>query len=422
MFAANGKQCSCKLLFQFQHKLKQVARACSLQVKPIATGIEERPDEQFEESDSEYTFRYADLTTKLAEPHQLRAKPDVSDLKFGHIFSDHMLKIFYHNKLGGWQKPVIIPFENISLHPAAKVLHYATELFEGLKSYRGVDGKIRLFRPDLNMARMNRSAMSSGLPTFDGSELTRCINRLIQVDQEWVPHGTGNSLYVRPTLIGIDGTLGVQKCDSALLYVIVCPVGSYFDTKNKGAGAVSLYADPAYTRAWPGGCGDRKMGSNYGPTIRVQVEATQRGRQQVLWLYGPQHELTEVGTMNIFVFYENELGEKVLCTPPLNGLILPGVIRQSIIQMCEQWREFRVEQRTITMAEVVSLVDKGRLLEMFGSGTACIVSPIASIEYMDRLLEIPTIEHSKPLYKRVLDELTAIQYGQIDHPWAPTID
>ncbi|KAF7282634.1 hypothetical protein GWI33_002232 [Rhynchophorus ferrugineus] len=417
------KQCYCKLLFQFQHKLKQTSRACSLRVKEALPEslLEDRKydNDEYEETDSEITFRFKDLTTNLCSPDQLRTKPDTADLKFGHVFTDHMLKIFYHRKLGGWQKPVIIPFENLSLHPAAKVLHYAVELFEGMKAYRGVDGIIRIFRPDLNMTRMNVSAQSSGLPTFDGHEMSECLKRLLQVDSEWVPHGEGSSLYLRPTLIGIDGTLGVQQSDSALLFTIMCPVGNYFDGNND---AVSLLADPSFIRAWPGGSGDKKVGSNYGPTIRVQKHAISKGRQQVLWLYGPDHQLTEVGTMNIFMFYEDEFGGKRLVTPPLSGLILPGVTRQSIIQLCEQWREFPLEQRSITMGELVKLQKRGKLLELFGSGTACIVSPIKSIEYMDELIEIPTTEHQNPIYRRVRTELQMIQYGHIKHPWAQPIE
>ncbi|KAF5300506.1 hypothetical protein FQA39_LY02305 [Lamprigera yunnana] len=424
-------QFACRWVLRHQHKLKQAVRNCHLQVKP-AFGLEEY---RTYEDDSEITFKYNELTTTLAEPNQLRSKPEVSELKFGQVFTDHMLKILYHQALGGWQKPEIIPFENISLHPAAKVLHYAIEvnsakkvkrilveifqLFEGLKAYRGVDGKIRVFRPDLNMYRMNSSALGSGLPTFDGMELIKCMNRLVQVDQEWVPHSEASSLYIRPTLIGIDGTLGVCKSDSALLYTILCPVGGYF---AKGNDSVSLFADPTYIRAWPGGCGDRKMGSNYGPTIRVQSKALRRGCQQVLWLYGEDHQLTEVGTMNIFMFYVNDAGEKVLATPPLNGLILPGITRQSIIELVMEWGGIELQQRSITMGELIYLQKENRLLELFGSGTACIVSPISSIEYLNSTISIPTIEHSKPLYQAIRDQLAAIQYGHIEHPWAMPIE
>lgn len=177
-----------------------------------------------------------------------------------------------------------------------------------MKAYRGVDGRIRIFRPNMNMNRMNLSAKRSGLPTFDGDEFIKCMQRLVSIDQEWVPHTEKASLYIRPTLIGIDPTLGVASSDSALLYTILSPVGGYFDKSSEKTQAVSLLADPQYTRAWPGGVGDRKMGSNYAPTIHVQKEASNKGLQQVLWLYGPEHQLTEVGTMNIFLLFINEQG------------------------------------------------------------------------------------------------------------------
>jgi branched-chain amino acid aminotransferase len=184
--------------------------------------------------------------------------------------------------------------------------NFSFQLFEGMKAYRGVDGKIRFFRPDMNMSRMNHTAQRSGLPTFDGDEFMRCLSRLVSIDQEWVPHHPAASLYIRPTLIGIEPTLGVASSDSALLYTILSPVGSYF--KKEGSGAVSLLADPKYTRAWPGGVGDRKMGSNYAPTIQVQKEASGKGLHHVLWLYGEDHQLTEVGIMNIMMFYINDNG------------------------------------------------------------------------------------------------------------------
>uniref|UniRef100_A0ABD2W856 Branched-chain-amino-acid aminotransferase n=1 Tax=Trichogramma kaykai TaxID=54128 RepID=A0ABD2W856_9HYME len=367
------------------------------------------------------SFKYADLSVRLAAPHQLQAKPNVSDLAFGKYFTDHMLKIFYYESLGGWQAPEITPFENLVLHPAAKVLHYAVELFEGMKAYRGVDGKIRIFRPDMNMERMNASAVRSGLPQFNGIELIRCMNRLISIDQEWVPHSEASSLYIRPTLIGIDPTLGVAASDSAMLYVILSPVGSYFKS-HEAARGVSLLADPRYTRAWPGGCGDRKMGSNYAPTIHVQKEATERGLQQVLWLYGEDHQITEAGTMNVFVYFVNDDGEKELVTPPLDGLILPGITRNSILSLSRDWNQFKVSERRITMTEVCRLLSENRLLEFFGAGTACIVSPVSFIQYMDQELYIPTLDHAEPIHRTFFQRLTEIQYGYVDHPWATPIE
>ncbi|XP_014209170.1 branched-chain-amino-acid aminotransferase, cytosolic [Copidosoma floridanum] len=370
---------------------------------------------------TERTFKYADLSVRFAAPHQLQPKPNVSDLAFGKYFTDHMLKVFYHEALGGWQMPEITPFENLVLHPAAKVLHYAIELFEGTKAYRGIDGKIRVFRLDMNMERMNTSAQRSGLPTFNGDELIKCINRLVSIDQEWVPHAEGSSLYIRPTLIGIDPTLGVATSDSAMLYVILSPVSSYFE-KHKLNRGVSLLADPRYTRAWPGGCGDRKMGSNYGPTVQVHKEATEKGLQQVLWLYGENDQITEAGAMNVFVFCVNEHGEKELITPPLNGLILPGITRKSILALSREWNQFKVTERVITMTEICQMLSENRLLEFFGAGTACIVSPVSYIEYLGQGLHIPTVNHEQPVYQTFLKALSDIQYGYVEHPWATAIE
>lgn len=228
-----------------------------------------------------------------------------------------------------------------------------------MKAYRGVDDKIRLFRPELNMHRMNITAQRSGLPSFDGDELIKCMARLIAIDAEWVPHIEAASLYIRPTLIGIDPTLGVASSDSALLYTILTPVGTYFD-KSK-SGAVSLLADPRFVRAWPGGVGDRKMGSNYGPTIQIQKVASEKGLAQVLWLYGEEHQITEAGTMNLFMYYINEDGEKELLTPPLNGLILPGVTRASVLQLARMWNKCKVREGVFTMPQVCQLLKEERV-------------------------------------------------------------
>jgi len=199
-----------------------------------------------------------------------------------------------------------------------------------------------------------------------------------------------------------------------MLFVILCPVGPYFATGFK---PVSLLADPQYVRAWPGGCGDTKLGANYAPTVLVQKTAEKQGLQQVLWLYGPDHQLTEVGTMNIFVFMKNQKGEKELITPPLNGLILPGVTRQSILDLTREWKDFKVTERTITMKEVVQAKEEKRLLEVFGAGTACIVCPVSSISYLGVKHVIPTEEQKDPLSMKILKNLTDIYYGRVSHPW-----
>ncbi|ODM98426.1 Branched-chain-amino-acid aminotransferase, cytosolic [Orchesella cincta] len=364
------------------------------------------------------TFKASDVEVTLTAPHKLQAKPDVGNLIFGRTFTDHMFTVEW-DKQAQWGKPQIKPMGNLPIHPAAKVLHYAIELFEGMKAYRGVDGRIRLFRPDLNMQRILRGAKRAMLPTFDPNEFIGCIKKLVKIEQEWIPHSETSSLYIRPTYIGTDPSLGVALSNNAMLYIILCPVGPYFATGFK---PVSLYADPKYVRAWPGGCGDQKLGSNYGPTVFVQKTAEARGQQQVLWLYGEDHQLTEVGTMNIFFVVRNANGEKELITPPLNGLILPGVTRFSVLDLCREWKELKITERTITMAEVQQLTKENRLLEMFGAGTACIVCPVCSISYLGEKIDIPTAEQENPVYMKVLNTLSNIFYGKINHPWGVLVD
>lgn len=355
---------------------------------------------------------------ELASPDQLQPKPPVSSLVFGKHFTDHMLTIDWCATTG-WANPRITPLQPLAIHPAAKVLHYALELFEGMKAYRCVDGRIRLFRPDLNMARMNDTAQRVVLPNFDGAELVKCIKRLVSIDQEWVPHSTASSLYIRPTLIGTEPTLGVSASNNAVLYVILGPVGPYFASGFK---PVSLLADPSFIRAWRGGCGFAKMGANYAPTVMVQKVAEKQGLQQVMWLYGEDHEITEVGTMNIFCYLVTEDGRRELVTPPLDGVILPGVTRRSILDLARQWGEFDVTERPLTMAEFVTASDQGRVLEMFGAGTACIVCPVERVRYMERDIHIPTPEGDASLSHRILSTLSDIQYGRIEHPWSDPID
>ncbi|XP_048847636.1 branched-chain-amino-acid aminotransferase, cytosolic-like isoform X1 [Brienomyrus brachyistius] len=362
------------------------------------------------------SFKASDIMVERSKT--LQPKPDPSTLVFGKQFSDHMLTISWSQK-DGWATPQIKPFQNLSLHPASSALHYSIELFEGMKAFRGVDGRVRLFRPMLNMERMYRSAERCCLPLFDKVQLLECIRKLVELDQEWVPYSTDASLYIRPTFIGTEPSLGVSRAGHALLYIIVGPVGPYFAT---GAfNPVSLLADPSYVRAWRGGVGEFKIGGNYGPTIAVQSEAQKLGCQQVLWLYGDQEEITEVGTMNLFIYWTTEAGERELLTPPLDGIILPGVTRQSLLDLARKWNEFQVTERTVTMKELLGALNSGRVLEVFGSGTACVVCPVGSLLYKGQTYEIPTMRNGPDLAKRFHKELTDIQYGRQQSDWTTLV-
>lgn len=347
-----------------------------------------------------------------------KPKPDINSLVFGAEFTDHMLSVEWTTD-SGWGEPKVMSYQNLSLAPSCSVFHYALECFEGMKAYRGDDGKIRLFRPMENMRRLNRSADRACLPGFDGEEFLKCLKHLISIEREWVPYSNKCSLYIRPTLIGTQPTLGVNKSSSALLYVVLSPVGPYFKTGTFSP--VALLADPSFVRAWPGGCGDSKMGGNYGPTILAQRHAEMQGLQQVLWLFGEDRQITEVGTMNIFMFWINKNGEKELITPPLNGLILPGITRKSLLELAKSWGEFKVTEKEFTMDDVIQASQENRVKEIFGAGTACVVCPVNRILYEGQNIMIPTMENLE-ITKRFYDELTAIQYGRTPSPWSEIVD
>ncbi|XP_074995173.1 branched-chain-amino-acid aminotransferase, mitochondrial-like isoform X2 [Calonectris borealis] len=319
------------------------------------------------------SFRASQL--EVERSRSPRPKPDPQGLQFGRVFTDHMLSVEW-SRAGGWGRPRIRPFQDLRLHPACSALHYAVELFEGMKAFRGADDKIRLFRPELNMQRMERSAQRVCLPP----------------------------------------SLGVAPPGQALLFVILCPVGPYFPGGHFSP--VGLLADPSHTRAWPGGAGHCKLGGNYGPTIALQRAAQARGCQQVLWLHGPERLLTEVGTMNLFVFWHREDGELELVTPPLDGLILPGVTRQSLLELAREWGEFGVREGPLPMGTVLAALAQGRLREMFGSGTACVVCPVGGILYEEKWYPVPTMEHGPELAQRFLRVLSDIQYGHVPSEWA----
>ncbi|TDG96817.1 hypothetical protein EPR50_G00232810 [Perca flavescens] len=355
------------------------------------------------------SFKAADLVIELSSTP--KPKPDV--IPFGTVFTDHMLTIEW-NASEGWQAPLIKPFGNLSLHPATSSLHYAIQLYEGLKAYRGDDKQLRFFRPMLNLKRMSNTAKRACLPAFDESEFLECIRQLVETDKDWVPHSDSGSLYIRPTFIATEPALGLRKPGSALLYVILCQVGSYF--KNK-AEPLSMWADPKYTRAWKGGTGDCKMGGNYGCSLFPQYEAEEHGCQQALWLYGEDHQITEAGTMNLFLHWINEDGEEELATPPLDGLILPGVTRLSVLELTRKWGEFKVTERYLTMSQLCSALKQQRVKGMFGSGTASMICPIGHIVYQGEKLHIPCQDNNSLLTQRLTKELTDIQYGCTPSDW-----
>jgi branched-chain amino acid aminotransferase len=320
----------------------------------------------------------------------------------------------------GWLAPKITPYQNLSLDPATCVFHYAFECFEGTKAYKSADGSIRLFRIDKNMERLNKSASRIALPPVDGKSFSRLIAKLVNLDSRFIPSARGYSLYIRPTLIGTQRTLGIGPPGSALLYVIACPVGPYYPTGFK---AISLEATDYAVRAWPGGVGDKKLGANYAPCIVPQLKAAERGFQQNLWLFGEEEYVTEVGTMNLFVaLKDKETGQPELATAPLDGTILEGVTRDSVLGLARERmapKGWNINERPIRMAEIAQASRDGRLLEVFGAGTAAVVSPVRNISWKNELVNcgLEPGQEAGEVALQMKTWIERIMYGDEEHEW-----
>ncbi|PVH79881.1 branched-chain-amino-acid aminotransferase [Cadophora sp. DSE1049] len=355
--------------------------------------------------------------TKTTTPKELLP---ANELVFGRTFTDHMLSLEW-TAADGWLPPRITPYQNLSLDPASCVFHYAFECFEGMKAYKDSKGQVRLFRPTQNMARMNKSSARIALPTFDSSAMINLISQFAQLEERFIPDTRGYSLYLRPTMIGTQRTLGVGPPGSALLYVIASPVGPYYPTGFK---AVSLEATDYAVRAWPGGVGDKKLGANYAPCILPQLEAAKRGFHQNLWLFGEEEYVTEVGTMNMFVAIKNkETGQKELLTAPLDGTILEGVTRDSVLSLAREKlapEGWIISERKYTMPELAEAAKEGRLLEAFGAGTAAIVSPVRNISWRGQLVDcgLRPEEEAGEIALRMKEWIEARQYGDEEHEWS----
>ena len=353
-----------------------------------------------------------------------RPKLPKEQLKFGQLMSDHMLSIDWDYR-HGWHTPHITPYQSLQIDPAASVLHYALECFEGMKCYIDKDNNIRLFRPEENIKRMNKSAYRLLMPYINSTEFIKCIEKLVSIDKSWIPTGEGYSLYLRPTLISTHPYIGVSPSQSCKLYVITSPVGPYYPS---GFAPISVYAEHKYARAWPGGTGDAKIGGNYAISIRPAYEASKLGYGQVLWLVGNDYQVTEVGTMNMFFFIKNKsTGRNELITAPLDGTVLPGITRMSILELARTWNEFDVSERVYTMNEIITAINDGRMIEAFGAGTAAVVSPVNKIAFKGTDYDIPldksnTTAKAGKLTQRVWDTITGIQYGNIKHEWSRIVN
>ncbi|MDR9500930.1 MAG: branched-chain amino acid aminotransferase [Desulfurivibrionaceae bacterium] len=352
------------------------------------------------------------IRIEKADSSELKAKPDQNNLGFGNYFTDHMLVMEYAD--GEWQNGVVKKYGPFSLDPAAMALHYGQAIFEGLKAYRGKDNKIYLFRPKDNLARFNRSARRMCMPELDIDQVYEGIKTLLEIDQEWVPSAQGATLYIRPTMIATEPALGVRPSRRYIFFTILSPVSAYYP---EGFNPVKIFVTDSYVRAVRGGVGEAKTAGNYAASIMAAIEAQQEGFTQVLWLDACDRKtIEEVGTMNIFFV----IGDQLI-TPPLQGSILPGITRDSVLKLTRDWG-LDVVERPITIDEVFAANEQGRLKEVFGSGTAAIISPVGSLYYKGKECRINNGETGQ-LSQRLFDDLQAIQHGHKEDPygWVETI-
>ena len=344
--------------------------------------------------------------------HPKQKPTDQTRLGFGNYYTDHMFLMNY-DEGKGWHDPRIVPYGPIELDPAAMCLHYGQEVFEGLKAYRTEDGRILLFRPDRNMARLNSSNERLCIPAIDEAFAVKAIKKLVSVDQDWIPTAEGTSLYIRPFIFATEAQVGVHPAQELLFAIILSPVGAYYP---EGLNPVKIYVEDKYVRAVRGGMGYTKTGGNYAASLKAQDEAEKVGYTQVLWLDGVERKyIEEVGTMNVFFVIDDEI-----VTPELQGSILPGVTRMSCIELLKK-QGYKVSERRLSIEEVAKAADAGKLKEAFGSGTAAVISPIGELKWDEKVMTINNGEIGT-ISQHLYDTLTGIQWGKLPDPYGWTVE
>jgi branched-chain amino acid aminotransferase len=349
-----------------------------------------------------------EIKVTAAKPDQMKKKPtDDSKLGFGDIFSDHMFLMDYEAGKG-WFDPRIEAYRNLSLDPAAMILHYGQEVFEGLKAYRGKDGGIYLFRPRENFKRLNRSSVRLCMPEVDVDLVMEGLRELVLLDRDWVPGSPGTSLYIRPTMLATEPHLGVRPSNRYVFYIIIGPVGAYY---KEGLNPVKIYVEDVYVRAVVGGIGESKTCGNYAASLLAAEEAKKQGFTQVLWLDAVERKyVEEVGTMNMFFVIDDEV-----ITAPLTGSILPGITRDSVIHMVKDWG-LKMSERSLAIHDVIAAAKDGRLKEAFGTGTAAVISPVGQITYKGKDYVVAG-GNMGDLSQKLYSEIVAIQYAEKEDPY-----
>ena len=346
------------------------------------------------------------MELSITRSENLKPKPDDASLGFGTLFTDHMFNMDYSLD-GGWQAARIEPYGSIEMDPATMFLHYGQGVFEGLKAYRTDSGQIQLFRPQENIKRLNRSCRRMCIPEIDEDFALESLKQLITLEKDWVPGAPETSLYIRPTIIAMDPFLGVRASHSYRYFVILSPVGAYYP---EGFNPVKILVTSELVRAVRGGVGEAKTPGNYAASLLAGERAHEAGYTQVLWLDGVEQKyLEEVGAMNIFFVIDDEI-----VTPELNGSILPGITRKSVIELAKHWGQ-KVTERKISIDEIMTAHAAGSLKEAFGSGTAAVISPVGEIKYGDQVITIND-NQTGPVAQKYYTAITNIQYGRAEDP------
>ena len=345
------------------------------------------------------------ITTELTT--NKKDKTPAEQLGFGQIFTDHMFVMDYEEGKG-WHNATITPYAPITLSPAAMVFHYGQSVFEGLKAYMTEAGEVQLFRPDRNFKRLNASNERLCIPAIDEEFALEALKELLRVDRDWVPSAPGTSLYIRPFIIATESYLGVNPAKNYKFMIIMSPVGSYY---KEGINPVKILVEQHYVRAVVGGTGEAKTAGNYASSLKGSELAAKQGYSQTLWLDGKENKyVEEVGSMNIFF----KIAGKVI-TPALNGSILAGITRDSMIEVLKS-KNIPIEERAIEFAEIVAAAKNGTLEEAFGTGTAAVISPVGELKWMDEIISVNNGQIGE-VTQMLYDTLTGIQYGKIDDPF-----
>ena len=353
------------------------------------------------------------LDIKIVRTTEPKAKPqDESKLGFGKIFTDHMFLMDY-TAGEGWHDARVVPYASLPLDPATVVFHYAQEIFEGMKAYRTADGSVQLFRPDCNAKRFQDSADRLCIPKIPVEDFVQAVETLVDVDRDWVPHSDGASLYIRPFVFANDVGLGVHASKHYLFCIICAPSGAYY---AEGLDPVRIYVEDEYIRAAPGLTGFTKCGGNYAASIKAGELAEEQGYAQVLWLDGVEKKyVEEVGSMNIMFKIAGEI-----YTAPIEGTVLPGVTRDSMIHLLRDWG-YKVNETRLSVDDLMKAGHDGTLEEVFGTGTAAVISPVGELRYKDDVVTVNNFEIGE-LTQKLYDTLTGIQWGRIPDKYGWTVE